>query len=414
MEQSCTMSVPIEKNEVVVSGMGVVCSVARDVPEFRKSLREGKDGISKLQAFSTQGMRSSYAGEIKSDFDLESLGIRDKKPVDRASVFTLKAMREAIADSRLSITEEESSRVGISMGTCGGGYLSGFKYLTKVKQRDRGPGNLLLDLPHHTPASRIAQQLQVHGGINIISNACASGGIAIANGIEYIRSGNAVIMIAGGYDTLSPLSYDGFGIMRVSSPSNRIRPFDKNRDGLLLGEGAAVLILESMEHCKRRGGMALARILGYGITSDTYHITSPDPSGRGASKAIDAALADARVNVEDVDYINAHGTGTTYNDRMECMAIKKVFGERTRSIPISSTKSMIGHTIGASGAIEAVASVIAMIEGFCPPTINYEDFDPGCDIDCVPNEAREARIHRVVSNSFGFGGTNCSIVIGKP
>jgi len=407
------MSTDLDQVKVVVSGMGVICAIATNLTQFRKSLKQGKDGISKIQAFPLDGVRSVYVGEIKANINLKSLGISTRKPLDRASALVLKAANESMANSGLCLTETESLMTGVFMGTCGGGYLNGLKYLSKTGPNSIGPGNLLLDLPLHAAASRVASKLQVHGGINVVSNACASSAIAIAYGFERIRSGKAVAMVVGGYDALNPLNCAGFGIMRNSSPSNRIRPFDKNRDGMLLGEGAAVLILESMEHCQSRGGKALAQILGYGISSDTYHLTAPDPSGRGAAKAISTALADAGIQAEDVDYINAHGTGTIYNDRMECMAVKKVFGERSRSIPMSSTKSMIGHTLGASGAIEVVTSIVAIQDGFLPPTINYEEADPNCNVDCVPNKARIARIDRVVSNSFGFGGTNCSLVIGR-
>ena len=402
-----------DQAKVVVSGMGVVCAVATDVAQFNESLQQGKDGISRIRAFPTDGMRSECAGEVKTDLHPRSLGLSIRKPMDRASVLALKASREAIADSSLYISEKEALLVGVSMGSCGGGYLSGLEYLSESRYRHIGPGNLLLDLPLHSAASHISCELRVYGGINVVSNACASGAIAIAYGFERIRSGKAVAMVVGGYDALSPLNCAGFGIMRNSSPSNRIRPFDKNRDGMLLGEGAAVLVLESMEHCQSRGGNALAQILGYAISSDTYHLTAPDPSGKGAAVALDSALVDAAVSSEDVDYVNSHGTGTIYNDRMECLALKRVFGDYARRIPISSTKSMTGHTLGASGAIELVSSIIAMRYGFLPPTINYKDSDPNCDIDCVPNEARQAKIDLIVSNSFGFGGTNCSIVVGR-
>ncbi len=403
----------MSRNRVVVTGLGVVSAIGRNVHEFSQGLRRGKDGLSRIEGFAVRGMRSTHAGEIKGELRTEVPISGFHKPVDRASLLLLLALREAVADSGLVITEEESLDVGIFMGTCGGGYLSGLEYLSKLEERKSGLGNLLLDLPLHAGASRGASEFRIHGGINIVSNACASSAIAIAFGFERIRSGRAAAMIVGGYEALSPLNGAGFGIMRNSSLSNRIRPFDKNRDGMLLGEGAAVLVLESLARHQERKSKAVAEILGYGISSDTYHITAPDPTGRGAAMALSTALQDAGITAEDVDYINAHGTGTIYNDRMECQAVRRVFRERARSIPMSSTKSMIGHTLGASGAIEMVATIVGMRDGFLPPTINFETPDPHCGIDCVPNVARPAEIRRLVSNSFGFGGTNCSLVIGR-
>lgn len=402
----------MDETRVVVSGMGVVCAIAGDVEELAEGLREGRDGISKIEAFVTDDMRSHHAGEIKRRLEVEPTGTGAHKPLDRNSALALRAGREALASSGLEPTADEEPRIGVAMGSCGGGYLNGLSYLGDTRE-GRGRGNLLLDLPLHAAASRLAGELGAGGGIQVVSNACASSAIAVSLAFDRIRTGQAVAMVVGGYDALSPLNCAGFGVMRNSSLENRLRPFDKNRDGMLLGEGAAVLILESRAHCRGRGGPVLAEILGYGISTDTYHLTAPDPSGRGAAAALEAALACAGVAAEEIDYVNAHGTGTIYNDRMECAAIHRVFGERARRLPMSSTKSMIGHTLGAAGAIELVTSIVGMNGGFLPPTIHFETPDPRCDIDCVPNEARPASIERLVSNSFGFGGTNCSLVVGR-
>jgi len=261
-------------------------------------------------------------------------------------------------------------------------------------------------------AGRVACALGLHGGVEVISNACASSAIALGRAAERIRGGRAVAMVAGGYDALTPLNCVGFGLMRNCSPSNRIRPFDRERDGMLLGEGAAVLVLEEREHCVRRGGEIWAEVLGCGITSDTYHLTAPDPSGGGAAAAMEAALAEGGVPLDAVDYVNAHGTGTLHNDRMECQAVRRLFRDRARTLPMSSTKSMIGHTLGAAGAIELVAAILGMRHGFLPPTLHFQNPDPKCDVDCVPGQARPARIRHLLANSFGFGGTNCALLVG--
>lgn len=403
----------MDRKRVVVSGMGIVCAVGTGLDEVRQALEKGRNGVSPIESFPVEGLRSSWAGEVKAPVDGQA-GEPRSKPVDRNSVFALAAAREAFADSGLAPSDAEREEIGIVMGSCGGGYLNGLDYLGRRRARGKGAGNLLLDLPLHAAASRIAAAFELQGGINVVSNACASSAIALACGVDRIRSGRAVAMLVGGYEALSPLNCAGFGVMRNSSPSNRIRPFDKDRDGMLLGEGAAVLVLEERERCLRRGGRVWAEVLGCGVTSDTYHLTAPDPSGRGAAAAMAMALEEGRTAIDEVGYINAHGTATLYNDRMETQAVKRTFGERAYAVPMSSTKSMVGHTLGAAGAIEIVASLLATASGFLPPTINHESSDPKCDLDCVPNEARPARVRKLISNSFGFGGTNCSVLLGLP
>ncbi len=398
---------------VVVSGMGVVCALGANTGELARALQEGRDGIAEITRFPTDGMRSTKGGQISLAQEWMRERIRGK-PADLASVLTLRAASEALADNLGDMTGEDRLRIGVTMGSCGGGYLGAFEYLLGAATGRRRIGNLLLDAPLHAAASHVAQEFGLLGGVSVVSNACASSAIAVALGMEQIRSGRVAAVVVGGYETLTPLSCAGFGAMRNSSPGNRIRPFDRDRDGLLLGEGVGVLLLESAERCRRRGGQVHARLLGYGITSDTYHLTAPDPSGRGAATAMSEALSDAEADADEVDYVNAHGTATRYNDRMESYAARRVFGERARYLPMSSTKSMIGHTLGAAGAVELIASILAMNGGFVPPTINYETPDPACDLDCVPNEARAMPIRVFMSNSFGFGGTNCSLLAGRP
>lgn len=402
----------MERRQVVVSGIGVITSICRDFSEFTHALRAGKDGISKIEGFDTSGVRSCFGGEIKQCFDQRDRLSRDRKPIDRASALVLTAAREAWQESGLRPEGINARKAGVYLGSCGGGFLNGLRYFAKVARKQRGNANLLLDLPLHAAASRVACEYGLEGPLSTVSNACASSAIAIAYGAELIRNGKVELMLVGGFDALTPMNLVGFGMMRNSSLGNRIRPFDKNRDGLLLGEGAAVLVLEERSHCQRRGGTIRANLLGWGITSDTYHMTAPDPSGRGAARAMDMALAEGGVDKANVSYINAHGTGTLHNDVMETAAIKRAFGKQAYEIPVSSTKSMIGHTLGAAGALELVASIAGMNHGFIPPTINYESQDPKCDLDYVPNRSRPASLKVILSNSFGFAGTNCSIVVG--
>lgn len=402
-----------ENFRVVVSGLGIVCAIGRHAQEVRKSLEVGMSGISRVEAFDVSGFGIHSAGEIKDLSDAYNRFGRPKDRVDRASVLALEAARQAIEDSGLVLAREGNRAIGVSVGTCSGGYLNGLGYLTQRVVEGKVKARRLLDLPLHAAASRICNQYQLLGPVNVVSNACASSAIAIAWGFEQIRSGQTRAMVVGGYDALTPMNLGGFSAMRNSSLTNTIRPFDRKRDGVLLGEGSAIFVLERREDCLKRGARIWAEILGYGVNSDAYHFTAPDPSGGGAVGVMKLALEDAGMNTADVDYINAHGTATLPNDLMETLAIKRVFGERAYHIPVSSTKSMLGHTLGAAGAVELAASILAMNHNFFPPTINYEHPDPKCDLDYIPNSSRKGRIIKMLSNSFGFGGTNCCLALGK-
>jgi 3-oxoacyl-[acyl-carrier-protein] synthase II len=398
---------------VVVSGMGVICSIGKNLPEFREGLRTGRSGMSPVEAFPVDSYRSQWGGEIKGPLALEREVEQGHHRRDRASTLALIAFQEALRTSGFAPAPGEEAAVGITLGSCAGGYNGGYRYLADTSLRGRGRPGDLLDLPLHACASRMAQARGIRGPVSVISNACASSAVAIGHGMREVREGRAEAMVVGGIDPLTPLNFGGFGAMRNSSPNNCVRPFDARRDGLLLGEGAAVFILETKESVLARGGRIWAELLGAAGTSDTYHFTAPDPSGAGASRAMELALLDAGLSPERIDYINAHGTATIHNDRMETNAIKRTFGARAREIPVSSTKSMIGHTLGAAGAMELAASIVGMVSGFIPPTINYSEPDPRCDLDCVPNASRPARIRAFLSNSFGFGGTNFCLVAGE-
>ncbi len=384
-------------------------ALGMDSQSMCQGLRHGLNGVGPIDAFDCREFRSQYGGQIRDEIPAPALAAGFRRPLDRATRMVLCAAEEALEMAGLSEGTTSFDRTAIVLGTCSGGFLSGYRYYRERSRRRRGRASLLLELPMQASAAALAHAIGSRGGIHVVSNACASGAIAIARARELLLSGRVDRVIAGGFDALTPLNAGGFGAMRNSSKLNRIRPFDLRRDGLLLGEAAAVLILDREDEVD--ASPHLASVVGTGISSDTYHITAPDPTGSGAARAIELALEDAGVSPEEIDYFNAHGTGTRHNDRTETNAIKRVFGDHARTLPVSSTKSQIGHTLGAAGAIEVVASILAMRAGFLPPTINYEVPDPKCDLDCVPNLARDATIRRFVSNSLGFGGTNCSIVV---
>ena len=346
------------------------------------------------------------------EFDAtEYFGKKDLRRMDRASQLVLVATQEAVRDAGVRYDRENRSRCAVSLGTTLGGMLSGQEY-HRLALRNIQRVSLLLDFPPNAIADRVAAAFQLNGPTFVFSTACASSAHAIAYGFDLIRSGKADVVIVGGVDTMAEFTLAGFGVLQtLIRNSDCIRPFDKNRKGFALGEGACSLVLETRSHADLRGATYFAKIGGYGSTSDAYHMTAPDKLGTGAASSMRTALSRAGVLIDEVDYINAHGTATRHNDLMETNAIKDTFGTHAYRIPVSSTKSMIGHTLGAAGAIELAATILAMQNEFLPPTINYLTPDPDCDLDYVQNQARQARIRTAVSNSFGFGGTNVSIVV---
>ncbi|MBK8231542.1 MAG: beta-ketoacyl-[acyl-carrier-protein] synthase family protein [Candidatus Eisenbacteria bacterium] len=390
-----------------MTGMGIVCALGANGRSVTEALREGRNGIAPVRGFDANALRSQHAGEVRGEIYGRSAGLR--RTPDRGMLLACTATAEAMEIASPHITQAD--RAGVVLGTCSGGFLSASGYHRSLLQgRARRP-SALLEVPHHTPVAHLARSYGLQGPAFAVSNACASGAVAIAIAADLVLSGRADLMIAGGYDALNQLNLAGFGSLRNTSPTNCIRPFDRSRDGLLLGEGAGIIILESEQNAESRGAPILGRVRGWGTTSDDYHFTAPDPSGTGAALAMSRALAMASVSPTEIDYVNAHGTGTVHNDRMEVQALLRVFGPRSRSLPMSSTKSMLGHTLGAAGAIEVVAALLALRSGFLPPTINFREPDPRCDIDCVPNTSRPATVQHFISNSFGFGGSNCSLLI---
>ncbi|MEW6605976.1 MAG: beta-ketoacyl-[acyl-carrier-protein] synthase family protein [bacterium] len=398
---------------VVVAGIGVLSPIGNDKEEYWEGLRSGKSGIETITLFDTRNYKFKRGGEIKDFNPTKYFTRKGLRRLDRASQMVLIATQEAIDDAQINFNQMEKNNCGVVLGTTLGGMVSGEKYYRHLKKRqDRVYASLLLDFPMYSATDHISIRYKCSGSILTISTACSASNQAIGCAFDLIRKGEDTIIITGGFDPLSELTFAGFGILRIMS-LDKIRPFDKNRTGLILGEGVGILILEELEHALNRKAKIYAEIIGYGATTDAYHMTAPHPQGEGAANAMQKALDDANIKPDDVDYINAHGTGTLFNDLSETMAIKKIMGEGAYKIPISSTKSMIGHTLGAAGALEAIATILAMQKGIIPPTINYETPDPKCDLNYVPNYSIQKNIRIALSNSFGFGGNNATIVFKK-
>ena len=406
------------ERRVVVTGLGVVSPVGNNIDEMWASIKAGKHGIAPITRFDTEGHKVTLAAEVK-DFDFGDR--RAAKRLDIADQYALVAAREAVADSGIVSGENvDPDRFGIYGGTGIGGIATLESEVTKcIKKGNMARASALL-VPMMMPnaiAGNISMEFNAKGPSFGIVSACASGTHTIGEASRNIKHGyNDVIMAGGAESVLAPVSFSGFAnmtAMNTTTDTDRASiPFDVDRNGFILGEGAGFLILEELEHAKARGAKIYGEIAGYGATSDAYHITSPDPEGKGAAKAIQMALDDAGIKPEDVDYINAHGTGTPYNDAFETIAIKKVFGDDTK-VPVSSTKSMTGHLLGAAGGLEAVICAKAIVEGFIPPTVGLQNQDPELDLDYVPNTGREADLEYVLSNSLGFGGHNGTLLMKK-
>ena len=394
---------PEVRPRVAIVGAGIVSPLGRGLDATAQGLRDGADCVGQVTAFDVASARCHSAGQVP-DAWLEDLrDTRKRRRFHRASLMMIAAIREVRAMDPLFAPEH------FVVGATGGGMTFGEAFYRSLPERvaDRRRAAWLANYNPQKPVL----DAQEEGGFRIpsaiIANACASGSNAIGYAFELIRSGRRNAVLCGGYDCISELVFRGFDALQASTPE-KIRPFDAGRTGLVLGEGAALLALENAERALARGARILGFVTGYGISTDTYHITQPHPSGIGPKMAMERALASAGCAAEDVDYINAHGTATTFNDATEGLAIAQLFGNR---VPMSSTKSMMGHALGGAGAIEAVFSLIAIREGFLPPNINFNACDPAWDLQIVANHSRPAALRRVVSNSFGFGGTNASLVI---
>ena len=408
------------RKRVVITGIGTINPLGHDVSSLWDGLVAGQSAAGPITAYDASEQAVRIAAEVK-DFDAEAIfGRRQTRRSDRFTQLVMFAADQAIADAGLSFSDNGSnSHAGIIIGTGIGGVVTLLDNYDTF--RERGPRRVsALMVPMMMPnaaAGELAIRYKLHGMAISLASACATGTNAIGEGAERIRHGTAEIMICGGGEsvmhpiTLAALSNMGAVSARNDEPQRASRPFDADRDGFLMGEGAGVLILESLEHAQKRGAPIHAEVIGYGSSCDAFHITAPDEEGAGAALSMEVALEDAGIAPEEIDYINAHGTSTPLNDRMETRAIRRAFGQHAYKVPISSTKSMIGHLIGAAGAVEAIACIKTLQTGVVHPTINYETPDPDCDLDYVPNQARKTDPHTVLSNSFGFGGHNATLVL---
>jgi 3-oxoacyl-[acyl-carrier-protein] synthase II len=409
------------KRRVVVTGMGMVTPLGVGTEASWRALCQGKSGVGPVTHFDASQFRTRIAGEVK---DFNPHDFIDRKLVrrgDRFIHFALAAARMALEDAKLKIDASNDERVGVSVGTAMGGIESiekNHELLIKGKRQQISPF-FVPSFLGNMATGQVAITFGAKGANMCTVTACASGTHAIGDAAIVIQRGEVDAMIAGGTEAaIRPLVFAGLDPLKVMSarndaPERASRPFDKGRDGFVIGEGAGMVILEELESAQKRGAKIYGEVLGYGLNSDAYHITAPDPEGKGAASCMRLALEDAGISPGQVDYINAHGTSTELNDLSETRAIKSVFGGRAHRIPISANKSMMGHMWAGAGVTEAIASLLTIRDGIIPPTINYETPDPECDLDYVPNEARKARVNIVLSNSFGFGSTNGCLILGK-
>jgi 3-oxoacyl-[acyl-carrier-protein] synthase II len=410
---------------VVITGLGAITPLGQTVKETWENLVKGKSGVGYIDRFDTSNLPVKIAAQIRNFDPLKRLSQKEAgvpiKKLDLFSIYALWAAEEAIEDSALLKGPFDPDRVGVIIASGIGGVetLEREIIVGYTKGYDRISPYLIPMMIPDMASGLIAIKYRFKGPNYCTVSACASSAHAIGDAFRLIRYGDADVMIVGGSEApIIPTAVAGFSSMKALStrndePEKASRPFDRDRDGFVMGEGAAVLVLEEYEHAMRRGAKIYAELVGYGATADAYHITAPCVDGEGAVKCMLRALEDAKLSPDEVDYINAHGTSTKLNDAVETLAIKKVFGERAYKIPVSSTKSMIGHLLGAAGAIEAVATIMTIHTGIIHPTINYENPDPECDLDYVPNEARKKEVNVAISNSFGFGGHNVCLAFKK-
>jgi 3-oxoacyl-[acyl-carrier-protein] synthase II len=399
---------------VAVTGLGVITAIGESLSQFKEGLFSGTCGIGPVTLFDTSGYISPFGAQVKNQ-ELESFFEPSEiKRVSRCDLLGLIAAQEALLGSRLDLQQCNRDRIGVVLGGGAGGMLSWEKYRRTWWSGKRKPRpSLLISSSPCTLTDLIASRYGLNGFRSTISTACSSSATSLGYGFDLIRSGTHEMVITGGSEALSELTFAGFNALRLVDPEY-CRPFDKNRRGLSLGEGAAILVLEDYARAEQRGATIYAEVLGYAINADAFHMTSPDPEAMGMSRVMAKALELAEVSVDHVKYLNAHGTATKINDQMETVAIKRVFGEEVaRELAISSTKSMVGHCLGAAGAVEAVATILALCEQMAPPTVHLDESDPDCDLDYVPNQSRSLEMNFALSNSFAFGGNNTALVFGR-
>jgi len=409
------------RKRIVITGMGCISPLGNDVDTLWSNVLVGKSGVGLISLYDTSRFKVKIGAEIK-NFDAVSLfGVRDARRMDRFVQFAMAAAMQAVEQSRLVVNEKNRDRIGVMLGSGIGGMNTMSEQMAVFSQRgpDRVSPFLVPRMLPDSAAGMVAIHLGVRGPNMAVVSACASGSNAIGEAAEVIRRGAADVVICGGSEAvIVPIAMAGLGVMNALStrndePERASRPFDRQRDGFVMGEGAGILVLESLEHARERGTPILGEISGYGTSNDAYHISAPSENGAGAALCMRNALENAGLSAKDISYINAHGTSTQLNDKSETQAIKEVFGSQAYRIPVSSTKSMTGHLLGAAGALEAVICIKVLQEAVLPPTINYEFPDPECDLDYVPNHARQAQVAHIMSNSFGFGGHNATIIISR-
>ena len=406
---------------VVITGLGVVTPVGNDVPTMWASLLAGRSGVGRISSFDPSSLDSQIAAEVKGFDPSLYLTPKEIKRTERFVQFAVAASKQAAADAGIRIDQEDPFRAGVIIG-CGMGsmHLIEQQHATLTAKGPKKLSPFMIPmLIANMGAGQTAISLGFKGPNSCTTTACASGAHGVGEAFRVIQRGDADVMLGGGTEScITPLSIGGFCALqalsrRNDSPERASRPFDQERDGFVMGEGAGVLVLEEAEHAKTRGTRIYAEMVGYGMTADAFHMTAPDEQGEGAAHAMALALKDAGLRPDQITYINAHGTSTELNDKIETLAIKKVFKEAAKKVAVSSTKSMTGHLIGGAGGVEAVISVLAIQHGIMPPTINYEHPDPECDLDYIPNHARKALVDVALSNSLGFGGHNATVLFRK-
>jgi 3-oxoacyl-[acyl-carrier-protein] synthase II len=406
---------------VVITGLGAITPVGSNLKEFWSSLLEGKSGVGKITRFDTSEYSVDIAGEVKDFKPEERIHPKEVRRMDRFAQFSIISSLEAIENSGIDLKKEDVNRIGVLIGSGIGGLETWEREYRKLVEN--GPNRVSPFLIPMMMMNSASGNVSMHTGCkgpNFASaSACASSAHTIGEAFRIIERGDADVMIAGGAEaTITPLAVAGFTNMkalsrRISEPQRASRPFDRDRDGFVLGEGAGICILEELERAKKRNAEIHGEIIGFGLTADAHHITAPSPGGEGAARAMKMALNHAKLNGDGVDYINAHGTSTPLNDKLETEAIKSVFNNHASSLSISSTKSMTGHLLGGAGAVEFIVATLAVKEDRIPPTINYENPDPDCDLDYVPNLTREIRVRTALSNALGFGGHNAVLIVKK-
>ncbi len=410
-----------EMRRVVITGVGAVTPVGNTAEEFWAALIQGKSGIGPVTRFDASPLPTRIAGEVKGFDSLRYVDKKDDRKLDPFLKYAIACAAMAVEDAGLNVERVDRTRFGVLVGSGIGGITTLLE--THKTLLDKGPDRVspffIPMLIINMASGLISMRFGAKGPNSSVVTACATGNHALGDAMKIIQRDDADLMIAGGAEAIIlPLTFAGFCQMKAMStrnddPARASRPFDATRDGFVCGEGGGLLVLESLDHALRRDARIYAEVVGYGMTGDAHHMTAPDPEADGAARAMTLALRDARVEPSAVGYINAHGTSTPYNDKSETMAIKRVFGDHARRLAVSSTKSMTGHLLGAAGGIEAIATAFAIHHGILPPTINYETPDPDCDLDYVPNQARKQDVEVALSNAFGFGGTNATLVLRK-